>query len=239
MAIRANNDWKPLLRIDTHPILNPEDYAEKITGWMKDMEMEQSQLQKAIISSVVPDATRPVAAALEQTFEIIPIILNAKTDTGIMLETDHPERVGSDLIADAAGAYALVQDTCIVVDFGTATTVMAVEKPGKLTGVAICAGLEASIEALVGKAAQLQDIPLELPPSPIGKNTVQAMQAGLVLGHICMVEGLIDRMKHELGPAKVVGTGGLVSLLSPHTDHFDRVEPMLTLDGLLIITERL
>ncbi len=237
-GIWVEQDWKPLLRIDTHPVLDPEGYAGKISKWLQGLNLGGHAPNKAIVSSVVPDATSPFAAALEQTFEVAPIILDAKTDTGIKLETDHPERVGTDLVADAAGAYALVQNTCIVVDFGTATTVMAIEKPGRLAGVAICAGLKASIEALVGKAAQLQDIPLELPPSPIGKNTVQAMQAGLVLGHVCMVEGLVDRIKAELGAVKVVATGGLVSLLAPHTEHFDMVEPMLTLDGLRIIAER-
>jgi type III pantothenate kinase len=187
---------------------------------------------------VVPPVTGALSKSLADLFHINPLLLNAQTDTGISLKAEHPERVGADLIADAVGAYGLIKDTCIVVDFGTATTLIAVEKPGILSGAAICAGLNVSIEALVGKTAQLQGIPLEIPASSLGNNTVKAMQSGLILGHLCMVEGLIDRMKAELGPAKVAATGGLVSLLAPHTEHFDYVEPMLTLDGLRIIAER-
>jgi type III pantothenate kinase len=164
--------------------------------------------------------------------------VDAGTDTGISLEVDHPTQVGADLIAGAAGAYALVKGQCIVVDFGTATTVMAVEPPGVLAGGAICAGLKVSAEALTGKAAQLQNIPLEMPASVMGKNTVECMQSGLVSGHLSMIEGLIERMKSELGPARVVATGGLLPILAPHTTIFDFTEPTLILDGLRLIAER-
>jgi type III pantothenate kinase len=152
--------------------------------------------------------------------------------------TDHPEKVGADLLADAVAAWNLFGDNCIVVDFGTATTFTTVRKPAELLGVAISAGLNTTIDGLVSRTAQLPQIELAPPPSVIGKNTVHAMQAGLVLGYLCMVEGLIERIKGEIGYAQVVATGGLSAVLSPWTNSFDVVDPWLTLDGLRLIAER-
>lgn len=238
MGICNGGQWTILPRVDTHPVLKAVEYEKHLKELFAEQSLALDEIHSVIISSVVPPVTNPISQALGDVFELDPIILNYKTDTGIRLKADHPERVGTDLIADAAGAYHLVDDTCIVVDFGTATTVMAVEKPGVLSGVSICSGLKVSVEALVGKTAQLQDIPLEIPSTTLGKNTVEAMQAGLVLGHLCMVEGLIDRMKKEVGPVKVVATGGLVSLFAPETNHFDYIKPTLTLDGLRLIAEK-
>lgn len=230
--------WVMQQRIETHPGKSSDDYHSVLIQMLSE-EKITAPVASAIVSSVVPAVNQPMSEAIARAWEIEPTFLNHKTDTGITLGADHPERVGADLIANAAGGYALVNDDCIVVDFGTATTVMAVENPGKLTGVAICAGLKVSVEALVGKTAQLQDIPLEIPASPLGKNTVEAMQSGLVLGHLCMVEGLIGRIKKEKNMRRVIATGGLASLFASHTDAFDYVEPTLTLDGLRIISERI
>lgn len=232
-GIWDGHGWVEQVRMQTHPIKKADEFASLFDDLPEDISVES-----AIISSVVPVLNEPLHQALYQTFGVDALILTSETDTGILLGADHPERVGADLIADAVGAFALVEDNCIVVDFGTATTVMAVETPGKLTGVAICTGLEVSVDALVSKTAQLPDIPLEIPDAPLGTNTVTAMQSGLVLGHLCMIEGLIDRIKKEKDIAAVVATGGLVPLFAPHTKHFDFVEPTLTLDGLRMIVER-
>ena len=225
--------WIRQTRVETHPAKK----TEALVALLRELSAGHN-VDSAIISSVVPSQNDPLSKAIKKCLGIKALILTSRMDTGVTLGADQPERVGADLIADAVGAYCLVNDDCIVVDFGTATTVMAVEKPGKLTGVAICTGLKVSIDALVGKTAQLPDIPLEIPDATLGRNTVKAMQSGLVLGHLCMVEGLIDRIKKEKKISAVVATGGLVSLFAPHTQHFSYVEPMLTLDGLRIIAER-
>lgn len=238
LALWDGHRWAKSVRIDTTPLLQEKEYERYLRELLDEAGGVPAVVTDSIISSVVPAVTGPVAGAMAGLFQAEPTVLNARTDTGIRLAAEHPERVGADLIADAAGAYALVEDTCIVVDLGTATTLMAIEHPGVLIGGAICAGLRVSVDSLVEKTAQLQSIPLEIPASAIGRNTEKAMQSGLVLGHLCMVEGLIDRQRDELGPAPVVATGGLVSLLASETDYFDYVEPMLTLDGLRIIAER-
>ena len=151
---------------------------------------------------------------------------------------DHPEQVGSDRIADAVAAYERFNSNCIVVDFGTATAFTVVAEPGEMIGAVIAAGLNTIADALVRRTAQLPQVELVPPPSVIGRNTIHAMQSGLVLGHIAMVEGLVSRIKAELGSAQVIATGGLSTVLAPHTDCFDAVDPWLTLDGLRLIAER-
>lgn len=238
LALWDGQKWSHQWRLETHPLRSMQEYKAALNRLFGTQEIVKTDVSTAIISSVAPAATKPFFDALTDLIQPLPLVIDAGVNTGIAVETEHPERVGTDLIADAAGAYALIKNSCIVVDFGTATTVMAIEKPGAIQGVAICAGLKASKDSLVANAAQLFDIPLEAPPSVLGKNTIEAMQSGLVLGHICMVEGLIDRIKQEIGSPKVVATGGFAKMLASHTTVFDKFEPMLTLDGLRVIAER-
>lgn len=230
--------WIKRWRRETHPVLPEESYRSIFKQMFEQIAVNISKIDDVAVASVVPQASEPIANALNNLLGVQPLLINSTTKTGIKIETDQPEQVGSDLIAGAVGAYQLVNNTCIIVDIGTATTVMAVENPGVLLGGAICNGLKTSVESLIDRTAQLQQIPLEVPPSPIAKNTIQAMQSGLVSGHLLMIEGLIDKMKDEIGPAKVVATGGLISILADYTDYFDYVEPTLVLDGIRLIAEQ-
>lgn len=233
-----NGKWIRQWRIQTAADKTTDEYAVLFGDLFREADLNYSQFDQIIICSVVPQLTQTIDDVFKKRSQTIPLILNGKVATGITVKTKQPERVGADLIADAVGAYDVFQDNCIVVDFGTATTLAAVKKPGELIGVSICAGLKVTIDALVGKAAQLSQIPLEPPQEVIGKNTMEAMQSGLVLGHICMIEGLIDRMRKQMGSAKIIATGGLSEKIGPHTDYFDVVDPMLTLNGLRLIMER-
>lgn len=235
-----NGTWVHQWRIQTQDDKTADEYGVLFRSLFEADDLTYEQFDHIIIGSVVPQLTETISKVFTRRSDIQPIILNGKIDTGISIETENPHSVGADLIADAVGAHGLIQDDCIVVDFGTATTVMVVEDPGALSGVAICAGLKVTIDALVGKAAQLSQIPLEPPPSVLGKNTVEAMQSGMVLGHLCMVEGLIGRMKDELysDSIKVIATGGLSEKVGPYTNYFDVIDPKLTLDGLRLIAER-
>ncbi|TYP93763.1 type III pantothenate kinase [Fodinibius salinus] len=240
MGISHNGDWVHRWRIQTDADKTADEYYVLFSNLFTESNLSFSDLDQIIISSVVPQLTQTINEVLINYADTTPLVLNGDVETGIILDTDSPDTVGADLIADAVGGYALVESDCIVVDFGTATTVMAVEQPGKLTGVAICAGLKVTIDALVGKAAQLSQIPLEPPPQVIGQNTMEAMQSGLVVGHLCMVEGLVGRMEKELeaNSIKVIATGGLAEKIGPYTDIFDVIDPMLTLDGLQTIMNR-
>lgn len=231
------NRWYSHWRILTVPDKSAEQYVSELTDLFEHDGLDFEMFDYVIISSVVPRLTPLFKQIFTERNPDNVQVLDSTTETGIRLATDSPEEVGSDLIADAVAAYDMVGDTCIVVDFGTATTVMAVKKPGILAGGAICAGLEVTASALIGKAAMLADISLEPPEEIIGTTTEQAMQSGLFMGHLCMVEGLVDRMKKELGPVHVIATGGLAEKMAPHTTVFDVVEPYLTLEGLRIVAE--
>src|SRR5699024_8717496 len=229
--------WILTERFETRPI-DGSFYRAKFNHPLKKHSIPPDHVTEIIIGSVVPEVNESLLHILNDLFSPRPVFLNSSIDTGLHISNEHTGQIGADLIAGSVAAYHLAQDNCIVVDFGTATTVMAVQKPGILAGGAICAGLKASKEALIGQAAQLYDIELKPPPSVLGKNTIETMQSGLVVGHIAMVEGLIKRFKKELGPCKVVATGGFVKLLTPLTETFDFVEPHLTLNGMRLIVEK-
>lgn len=227
--------WAHTWRVQTVRERMPDEYAVMFRNFLREADVELDQIDASVLSSVVPPLTHGLAEMVAQRTGHAPVIVNAAINLGIRINTDHPERVGSDRIADAVAAYARVQGNCIVVDFGTATAFTIVAEPGEMIGAVIAAGLGTTADALVRRTAQLPQIELVPPPSIIARNTIHAMQAGLVVGHIAMVEGIIDRIRAELGHAKVIATGGLSTVLAPYTNHFDIVDPWLTLDGLRLI----
>lgn len=235
----SNGKWKHQWRIQTDTDKTADEYAVLFNSLFSEAELGFDDFDRIIISSVVPQLTQTISEVFEKKSHTEALILNGEVETGLKIKRVNRKSVGADLIADAVGAYELFKDDCIVVDFGTATTLMAVQKPGELIGGSICAGLKVTIDALVGKTAQLSQIPLEPPKQVIGDSTMEAMQSGLVLGHLCMIEGLIDRMQEQMGgSANVIATGGLSEKIAEHTDYFDIIDPMLTLDGLRLIMER-
>lgn len=235
----SNGEWQYQWRIQTDTDKTADEYIVLFNSLFSEANLTFNKFDQVIISSVVPQLTRAISEVFEKKSHTEALVLNGEIETGLKIKRLNRKSVGADLIADAVGAYALFEDDCIVVDFGTATTVMVVRNPGELIGGSICAGLKVTIDALVGKTAQLSQIPLEPPKQVIGGSTMEAMQSGLVLGHLCMIEGLIDRIKKQLGgSAKVVATGGLSEQVAEHTNYFDVIDPMLTLDGLRLIMER-
>lgn len=233
-----DDEWIHQWRIQADVRRSADEYRDELEGLAEGAGYALSEMRTAIISSVVPRLTPLFKAILEQETGSAVLVLDGTMDVGIQLNTEEPAAVGADLIADAVAAYDYFDDTCLVVDFGTATTIMAVKRPGELVGGAICAGLQVTSDALVERAAQLTDIPFDIPEKAVGRNTLEAMQSGLVLGHLCMVEGLVARMTDEVGPAGVIATGGLSGKMAPRTDCFDAVDPLLTLNGMRLIARR-
>jgi len=237
LGIYDEGEWVKVWRIETEKDKGRDDYRSIFLSLFEQADIPLEKISRAMIASVVPHLTVHLQDSLKELTGITPRVLGPDTETGISLEADNPKEIGPDLIAGAAGAYHSIQDTCIVVDFGTATTLVAVEKPGRLTGGIICAGLKITIEALINRTALLGDIPLKVPSKVLAKDTVGAMQSGLIMGHACMVEGLINNIKSEIGEARVIATGGLAETLAPYIESFDKVEPLLTLDGMRYICE--
>lgn len=238
LGVYNSTAWQHHWRIQTLHDRMPDEYAALFGQLLSEVGLSFNHFEHTIISSVVPQLTRGFYDMVASRSSAKPLILSVNLDIGIQVQTDNPARVGSDLIADAVAAYNRFGSTCIVVDFGTATTFTSVIEPGIMIGTAIAAGLNVTINALVSRTAQLPHIEIVAPPSAIGKNTIHSMQSGLVLGYVSMVEGLIDRIRREIGPAKVIATGGLSQVIGPLTTYFDEVDPWLTLDGLRLIAAR-
>ena len=190
------------------------------------------------VSSGVPMVTAALREMTDRYFGFSALVLEPGVRTGMPILYDNPKEVGADRIANAVGAFELIGDAVIVVDFGTATTVEAISKKGEYLGGAIVPGIEISLDALFGRAAGLRRVELIEPHSVIGKSTVESIQSGVIYGFSGQVDALVDRFRAEIGDAAVIGTGGLAELIGPHTRNLRRYEPWLTLLGLRLIFER-
>jgi type III pantothenate kinase len=160
------------------------------------------------------------------------------TKTGIRVRYDNPRDVGADRVANAVAAVSRYGGPAIVIDFGTAVTYDAISADGEYLGGAIAPGVQISLDALVAHTAKLPRVQLEMPDSVIGRNTTASIQAGLLWGFVAQVEGVVARMREELGGrALVVATGGQAEVVAAYTKSIDHVDPMLTLAGLRMIHE--
>jgi type III pantothenate kinase len=165
----------------------------------------------------------------------VPAFFAAATQTMIDVTTERPKELGSDLLAAAIATKAAYGTPAIVVGFGTATTFGAVSREGEYLGAALAPGIRISIDALVERTAKLPQVALEAPNGPIGRDTVSALQAGIVYGFVGQTEALVRRMRHAIGEdARVVATGGLADVIAKHTTAIDAVEPHLVLQGLAL-----
>jgi len=220
-------------RIQTVPSRTEDEYAVIFGTVLANRGIACNSIERVILSSVVPPLTSTIAGMAKELFQADPLILGPAVYPSLPIKVIAPEEIGTDLVANAVAAFERVRGACIVVDFGTALTFTALDASGEIRGVAIAPGLGSAVGSLSRDTAQLPRVPLECPPSALGKNTVQAIQAGIVHGYIGMVEHLVRRISQEMAEeVKVVATGGLCRVVSPHTKIFDVVEPNLTLYGL-------
>ncbi len=193
----------------------------------------------AIISSVVPSVLYETQKAIRRYLDVEPLIVGRKLKTGIKVRTDNPREVGADRIVNAAAAVHRWGAPIVVVDFGTATTFDCVDAQGDYIGGSIAPGFRIAADALFQRTAQLPRVELVRPPGAIGRNTVHAMQSGLLFGYAGLVDALARRCKEELGgTAKVVATGGLATLVATESSAIEEVDPHLTLRGLALLYER-
>ncbi|MCJ7724758.1 MAG: type III pantothenate kinase, partial [Anaerolineales bacterium] len=166
------------------------------------------------------------------------LLVDTGIKTGIRIRYEDPRAVGADRVADAVAVYHLYGGPACIIDFGTATTFNALTAEGEYLGGAITAGINLAAEALFQRAAKLPRIDIQRPPSVIGRNSVHAMQSGLLFGYVAMVEGMVTRFRAELGEdMKVIATGGLAEIVAKETPVIQHLVPWLTLDGLRIIWE--
>ena len=196
-------------------------------------------IDAAIVSSTVPELVPEWQQMSERYLEHEMPAVGPGLRTGMPIRIDNPREVGADRLVNSIAAYEAVQSACIVVDFGTAITYDAVSEDGEYLGGIIAPGVEISMEALTSRAAKLRKIDLAAPRSLIGKSTEDAMRAGLVYGFAAQVDGIVTRMRDELGAeTEAIATGGLAHRIVPYCETIDDVDDLLTLTGLRIIHER-
>ncbi len=200
---------------------------------------ETTRLDGAAIASVVPTMTETFAELCRKYLNLEPLIVGPGIKTGMPILYDKPQDVGADRIVNAIAGYELTHDTTIVVDFGTATVFDYISARGEYIGGVICPGLIISSEALFARAAKLYRVELAKPKQVVGRNTVNAIQSGIIFGHAALVDGMVERIQRENKiKARVIATGGLSSLLAAETSVIEEVHEFLTLDGVRILYER-
>src|SRR5688500_2722565 len=241
-ALFEGREIRTRWRIATDPRRTGDEYAVWLLQLMEIEGIERSQVTQMIASIVVPRARHNLEVLGEKYFGLTPMIAGeGAAEWDFPIDVDEPRSLGADRAVNAIAAHAKYPGDLIVVDFGTATTFDAIDFNGAYKGGIIAPGVNLSLDALVGNTAKLPRIASEAPRSAsvIGTNTEDQMLIGVFWGYVAMMEGLIARMRAEIGrPAKVVATGGLALLFDEATDIFDAVDADLTLDGLALLAER-
>ena len=226
-------------RVSTNRLRTTDEYGVLIRNLFYLNGVNSDEIDAIIISSVVPPVMPTLERMCQRYFGLTPLVIGPGVKTGMDIKYDNPREVGADRIVNAVAAYEKFGGPVIIIDFGTATTFCAVDKKGTYLGGAICPGIGISTDALVQRTAKLPRIEVVRTDKVICRNTVESMQAGVFYGFVGQVDGIVARMRKELGcKAKVVATGGLAVIVAPATDAIDVVEPMLTLEGLRIIYDR-
>lgn len=226
-------------RITTNHIKTGLEYAINIKNILEIHKVDKSQVEGAIMSSVVPPLNATLSSAVKKIFGFHPKLVGSGMKTGLNILMDNPKTVGSDMIVDAVAAIREHSCPIIIIDMGTATTLSVVDKNGSYIGGVILPGLRLSLDTLSSKTAQLPSISLDIPAKVIGKNTIDCMRSGIMYGNASMIDGIIDRMEEELGqPATLVATGGLSRFVVPLCRHKIIYDDALLLKGLLILYEK-
>jgi type III pantothenate kinase len=239
LGLWRGGGWQHAWRAQTVPDKMPDEYAVLIRSFLEGDGLSFEEIGGVVIGSVVPRLTTAFRELVRRHMGLEALIVTNQTTTGITVDIDQPEQAGADRIVNSAAVHALYGGPAIVIDFGTATTFDVVSAGGAYQGGAIAPGINLAHDALVSRAARLHKIDLIPPPSPIGRNTIHAMQSGIFLGYVSLVEGLVKRIKATLNDdrVKVIATGGLAPVFQSQTDVIDLIAPELTLDGLRVIYE--
>lgn len=212
------------------------EYAIGIKTVLELYDIKDNEIDGAIISSVVPPLTTILQTAVNKIIGKVPMVVGPGIKTGLNILMDNPKAMGADLIVDSVAGINEYGAPLIIIDMGTATTVSVIDKDKNYIGGMIIPGLRVSLESLVSRTSQLPRIGLEAPAKTIGKNTVDCMKSGILFGNASMIDGLIDRIREEIGcEAKAVATGGLAKTVIPLCKHDIIADDELLLKGLYLI----
>jgi len=223
-------------RLGTAQERMPDEYGLQFLGLLQHAGYQPSDITGSALASVVPPLTPAILEALDVYLGVKPLVVDAGVKTGVRIRYEDPKAVGADRVADAVAVMTHYGAPACVVDFGTATTFNAIAEGGDYLGGAIAPGVRIAADALFHRTAKLTRVDLVRPPSVIGRNTVHALQSGMIFGYVGLVEGMVARFREELGPdMKVIATGGLAPIIAQETDALQHLEPWLTLEGLRLI----
>jgi type III pantothenate kinase len=239
LGFHRNGGWAGRWRLKTDPAQTVDGWGVLFRNLFTLTDLDFADVGGIIISSVVPQLDSSLEEMAKKYFRTAPLFVSAAIDSGLVLKVDNPAEVGADRIVNGVSAFHRYGGPCIVMDFGTAITFDAISGKGEYVGGAICAGIGISSEALFRRTARLPHIQIREPESVIGKNTVAHLQSGLYYGTLGMVEGILGRMKKELGPkTRVIATGGQARVVCSACPLVNQIDDDLTLEGLRIVWER-
>lgn len=242
LGVWNGRKWEQKWRLYTNHAKTADEYGVILTALLRENNL-LNEIHRAIMASVVPVLSQTFTDLCRKYLELNIRVVTSELDLGIAIMVDVPTAVGADRLVNAVAADHLFPGPSVVIDMGTATKFDVVSASHEFLGGVITPGLGLAADALVSRAAKLTSVALEAPPQTIGRNTVHAMQSGLIFGYVALIEGILVRIKQEHPnadqPITVLGTGGLIDLITPHTSVIDHIDPWLTLTGLRLIEERL
>lgn len=228
-----------VVRIATDAAKTADEYAGKLLNVLSLHGVERTAIDGAIISSVVPPLNKVMASAVRFIYGVEPLMVGPGIKTGVNIRCDTPSSVGADLICGCVAAHHIYGSPSLIVDMGTATKMMVVDRAGAFIGVSIIPGVRMGMRALSEGTAQLPQVSLEAPPSVIGKNTPDCMRSGVVFGNASLIDGMIDRITEEVGePLPVYATGGLAPVITPYCRHAITLDEHLVLKGLYLLYQK-
>ncbi|HEX2015681.1 MAG TPA: type III pantothenate kinase [Solirubrobacteraceae bacterium] len=225
-------------RLATVRVSTADELGAALRNLLELRDMSMGELEASVVSSTVPELGPEWAEMARRYLGHDMLVVGPGTRTGMPIRYDNPREIGADRLVNAVAAYHRVQACCVVVDFGTAITYDPVSAQGEYLGGIISPGLEISLEALTQRAAKLPRVDIEAPRALIGKTTIDAIRSGVVYGFAGQVDGIVSRLRAELGDATVIATGGLAEHIVPFCEQIDEVDDQLTLTGLRLIHGR-
>lgn len=238
LGVFAGDRVQATWRVSTDLHKTADEYGALLMDLFPHRGINLGDVKHAVIGSVVPSLTATFQEVCQRYFKVKSLVVEAGIRTGVRILIDNPREVGADRVVNTLAAYRTYGGPSIVIDFHTATTFDAISSEGDYVGSAIAPGVEIASEALFRRTAKLSRVELVRPKYAIGKNTVTAIQSGLVFGYVGLVEGIVNRMKREMGgSAKVIATGSEAELIAKETSVVDVVDQDLTIQGLRLIYE--